>query len=109
LRCEATRVAKQIAKSKERRAKKDAFRYALSLRKKELNATKPVSLFGRAVKISQKGWATVLHDEQALACDPVPIVIPYHRVIASDGNLHGYSGGSGLEAKRWLLELEGAL
>jgi O-6-methylguanine DNA methyltransferase len=59
------------------------------------------------VKISQRGWATVLHDEQAR--DPVPIVIPCHRVIASDGNLHGYSGGSGLEAKRWLLELEGAL
>ena len=45
---------------------------------------------------------------QALARNPVPIVIPCHRVIASDGNLRGYSGGSGLKAKRWLLELEGA-
>jgi methylated-DNA-[protein]-cysteine S-methyltransferase len=45
---------------------------------------------------------------QALARNPVPIVIPCHRVIASDGTLGGYSGGSGLEAKRWLLRLEGA-
>jgi methylated-DNA-[protein]-cysteine S-methyltransferase len=46
---------------------------------------------------------------QALAHNPIPIVIPCHRVIASDGSLGGYSGGSGLEAKRWLLHLEGAL
>ena len=46
---------------------------------------------------------------QALARNPVPIVIPCHRVIASDGALRGYSGGSGLKAKRWLLQLEGAL
>jgi methylated-DNA-[protein]-cysteine S-methyltransferase len=39
----------------------------------------------------------------------VPIIIPCHRVIASDGTLGGYSGGSGLKAKRWLLRLEGAL
>jgi len=45
---------------------------------------------------------------QALARNPVPIVIPCHRVIASNGALRGYSGGSGLKAKRWLLHLEGA-
>ena len=45
---------------------------------------------------------------QALAHNPVPIVIPCHRVIASDGSLGGYSGGAGLPAKRWLLRLEGA-
>ncbi len=46
---------------------------------------------------------------QALARNPVPIVIPCHRVVASDGSLGGYSGGSGIKAKRWLLQLEGAL
>jgi methylated-DNA-[protein]-cysteine S-methyltransferase len=46
---------------------------------------------------------------QALARNPVPIVIPCHRVIASNGSLGGYSGGSGLKAKHWLLRLEGAL
>jgi methylated-DNA-[protein]-cysteine S-methyltransferase len=46
---------------------------------------------------------------QALARNPIPIVIPCHRVIASDGGLGGYSGGSGLNAKRWLLQREGAV
>ena len=39
--------------------------------------------------------------------NPVAIVVPCHRVIASDGTLCGYGGG--LEIKRKLLELEGAL
>jgi O-6-methylguanine DNA methyltransferase len=46
---------------------------------------------------------------QALGRNPIPIVIPCHRVIASDGGLGGYSGGGGLESKRFLLGLEGAL
>ncbi len=37
--------------------------------------------------------------------NPVAIVVPCHRVIASDGTLGGYGGG--LPIKRWLLELEG--
>lgn len=39
--------------------------------------------------------------------NPVPIVLPCHRVVGSTGNLTGYAGG--LEVKRRLLELEGAL
>lgn len=46
---------------------------------------------------------------QALARNPVPIVIPCHRVVAADGSLTGYSGGRGIETKRALLRLEGAL
>jgi methylated-DNA-[protein]-cysteine S-methyltransferase len=42
---------------------------------------------------------------QAMARNPVPIIIPCHRVIASDGSLGGFGGG--LEMKRALLELEG--
>jgi methylated-DNA-[protein]-cysteine S-methyltransferase len=45
---------------------------------------------------------------QALGRNPIPIVIPCHRVIASDGSLGGYSGGGGLETKAKLLQLEGA-
>ena len=44
---------------------------------------------------------------QALGHNPVPIVIPCHRVLGSDGSLHGYSGGGGLKTKAWLLKLEG--
>jgi methylated-DNA-[protein]-cysteine S-methyltransferase len=46
-----------------------------------------------------------------MAANPVPLVIPCHRVVAADG-LGGYSGGDPgheLETKRWLLEHEGAL
>jgi methylated-DNA-[protein]-cysteine S-methyltransferase len=45
---------------------------------------------------------------QALGHNPVPIVIPCHRVLGSDGSLHGYSGGGGIQTKAWLLRLEGA-
>ena len=39
--------------------------------------------------------------------NPIPVVIPCHRVIGSDGSLTGFGGG--LERKRWLLQHEGAL
>lgn len=42
---------------------------------------------------------------QANGHNPLPILIPCHRVIAADGTLGGYSGG--LERKRFLLHLEG--
>jgi methylated-DNA-[protein]-cysteine S-methyltransferase len=43
----------------------------------------------------------------ALGSNPIPIVIPCHRVLRVGGALGGYGGG--IERKRWLLELEGAL
>ncbi len=43
---------------------------------------------------------------RANATNPMPLVIPCHRVIGSDGKLHGYGGRGGLKAKRWLLDLE---
>jgi len=43
----------------------------------------------------------------ALGSNPIPIVIPCHRVLRSGGVLGGYGGG--VDRKRWLLELEGAL
>jgi len=45
---------------------------------------------------------------QVMGSNPIPIVVPCHRVVASNG-LGGYSGGSGVEIKRWLLTFEGAL
>lgn len=42
----------------------------------------------------------------ANASNPIPIVIPCHRVIGKDGKLHGYGGGDGLPTKEWLLNLE---
>lgn len=43
-----------------------------------------------------------------MGSNPIPVIVPCHRVLAS-GGLGGYSGGAGVEVKRWLLTLEGAL
>ena len=43
----------------------------------------------------------------ALGRNPLPIIVPCHRVIRSDGGLGGFGGG--IEIKKYLLELEGAL
>jgi methylated-DNA-[protein]-cysteine S-methyltransferase len=42
---------------------------------------------------------------QANGRNPIPIIVPCHRVLASGGKLGGYS--SGLDVKRWLLQHEG--
>jgi methylated-DNA-[protein]-cysteine S-methyltransferase len=45
---------------------------------------------------------------QACGANPIPIVIPCHRIVAA-GGLGGFSGGAGLTSKRFLLRHEGAL
>lgn len=42
---------------------------------------------------------------QANGANPIPIILPCHRVIAADGSIGGYGGG--LETKRRLLAIEG--
>jgi methylated-DNA-[protein]-cysteine S-methyltransferase len=41
--------------------------------------------------------------------NPLPIIVPCHRVVAAGGRLGGYSGAGGLDTKSSLLRLEGAL
>lgn len=43
----------------------------------------------------------------AVGANPIPIIVPCHRVLASDGRITGYSGGTGIETKAWLLDHEG--
>ncbi|WP_431282656.1 methylated-DNA--[protein]-cysteine S-methyltransferase [Humitalea sp. 24SJ18S-53] len=43
---------------------------------------------------------------QANARNPLPILIPCHRVTAGQGRLGGYSGGDGVQTKKWLLAHE---
>ena len=43
---------------------------------------------------------------QACGRNPVPVVVPCHRVVGSDGSLRGYSAAGGLATKRRLLDLE---
>ncbi|MCG7362883.1 methylated-DNA--[protein]-cysteine S-methyltransferase [Roseomonas sp. ACRSG] len=42
----------------------------------------------------------------ANGANPIPIIIPCHRVVGAGGALGGYSGGEGPQTKRFLLELE---
>ncbi len=46
---------------------------------------------------------------RANATNPMPLVIPCHRVVGTDGKLHGYGGKGGIKTKEWLLKLEGAV
>ena len=44
----------------------------------------------------------------ACGANPLPILVPCHRVVGADGSLGGYSGGEGLPTKRALLDREAA-
>jgi O-6-methylguanine DNA methyltransferase len=46
---------------------------------------------------------------RAEATNPMPLVLPCHRVIGMDGKLHGYGMAEGIKTKEWLLKLEGAI
>ena len=41
--------------------------------------------------------------------NPIPIIIPCHRVLSSNGTMGGYSGGKGITTKQKLLKLENSL
>ena len=41
--------------------------------------------------------------------NPIPIIVPCHRIVGANGAIGGYSGQGGAETKRFLLGLEGAL
>lgn len=43
----------------------------------------------------------------AMAHNPLPIIIPCHRVVGASGGLTGYSAPGGVMSKKWLLLLEG--
>jgi methylated-DNA-[protein]-cysteine S-methyltransferase len=63
--------------------------------------------YGEIAKvIGQPGGAQAVG--QALGCNPYPIVVPCHRVLAADGSLHGFSAPGGIATKRKMLEIEGA-
>jgi methylated-DNA-[protein]-cysteine S-methyltransferase len=55
-----------------------------------------------AVRVGRPGAARAVG--RANATNPIPIIVPCHRVIGANGSLTGYAGG--MEAKRTLLDLE---
>lgn len=60
-----------------------------------------------AERIGEPGMAQAVG--QALGRNPFPIVVPCHRVLASDGSLRGFSAPGGIATKRRMLAIEGAL
>lgn len=75
-----------------------------------LETLRDIAPFGTTVTYGELGRQARVDDPRdvgvMMARNPVPLVIPCHRVVASDG-LGGFGGG--LELKRRLLELEGVL
>lgn len=43
---------------------------------------------------------------RVMAANPVPIIVPCHRVVGASGKMTGYSGGDGVSTKEWLLAFE---
>jgi methylated-DNA-[protein]-cysteine S-methyltransferase len=58
-----------------------------------------------AAEIGHPGAARAVG--RANATNPMPLVIPCHRLVGSDGTLRGYGGAGGLSTKAWLLKMEG--
>jgi methylated-DNA-[protein]-cysteine S-methyltransferase len=75
-----------------------------------LEVLREIAPFGRTVTYGELGRSAGVPDPRDVGVhmgrNPLPLVIPCHRVLAADG-LGGYGGG--LELKRRLLALEGAL
>jgi methylated-DNA-[protein]-cysteine S-methyltransferase len=75
-----------------------------------LETLREIAPFGTTVTYGELGRRAGLDDPREvgvmMARNPLPLVVPCHRVVASDG-LGGFGGG--LELKRRLLELEGVL
>ncbi len=69
--------------------------------------------YGQTVSYGEQARRLGLASDKARAVgasndsNPLPIVLPFHRVIGADGSLTGFGGG--LHVKRFLLEHEGAL
>jgi methylated-DNA-[protein]-cysteine S-methyltransferase len=68
--------------------------------------------FGEVVSYGELGLATGRPAAGravggAVGANPIPIIVPCHRVLGSDGRITGYSGGEGIPTKAWLLEHEG--
>jgi len=87
------------------------WRLTLGFRRRVLRATAAIP-FGqtrsyRDVAVTAGSPNAVRAAGSALASNPLPIIVPCHRVLRSDGGLGGYRGG--ISMKRTLLGYEGAL
>lgn len=80
-----------------------ALRVYHELQKIEAGCT--ISYKGLAQRCASPGASRAVGS--AVACNPVPLLIPCHRVINADGRLGGFSAGGGLKLKAAMLRREG--
>ena len=84
----------------------DEFRRAIYERARGLAYGETTTYGGLADAAGHPGLAR--ETGAAMGSNPIPIIIPCHRVLAADGRSGGYSGRGGTETKHFLLALEGA-
>jgi methylated-DNA-[protein]-cysteine S-methyltransferase len=60
-----------------------------------------------AAELGRPGTARFVGN--CMARNPLPLVIPCHRMLGSDGKLHGFGAPGGLATKAWLLKMESGL
>ena len=63
--------------------------------------------YGALAKAFGEGWEIARDVGQAMAKNPVALIIPCHRVLAAGGKLGGFSAPGGAQTKAKMLELEG--
>ena len=73
---------------------------------RRVNPGRTISYGGLAEKCGSPGGARAAG--RAMATNPVPLVVPCHRVMAADGGLGGFSADGGISTKLRLLSMEGA-
>lgn len=66
-----------------------------------------ISYGGLAAKVGKPSACRAVG--MAMRMNQVPLIVPCHRVVNSDGSLGNYMSGRGVALKRWLLNHEGAL
>ena len=79
---------------------KKVWKYLKTIPKGQVKSYKEVAI---AIKMPKSARAVA----NAVGKNPLPIIIPCHRVIRSNGDLGGYSGPGGLKTKKILLKKEG--
>jgi methylated-DNA-[protein]-cysteine S-methyltransferase len=63
--------------------------------------------YGDVARLIGRGPQAARDVGQAMAHNPVPVIIPCHRVLAAGGKLGGFSAPGGVDTKLHMLELEG--
>jgi methylated-DNA-[protein]-cysteine S-methyltransferase len=63
--------------------------------------------YGALAKEIGGGWEAARDVGQAMAKNPIPLIIPCHRVLAAGGKIGGFSAPGGAATKAWMLALEG--